>query len=86
MQRFEPYNQCREVGNAAHDSLNHSPAKRSACFCRPSMDDGTNAMCPNDGPDKERDTCDWNKKGFDREEMADLVYGKPYGGKRANPE
>ena len=50
------------------------------------MDDWANPVSTNNRPDKERNARKRNEKGFDSEEMANLVDGKPNRWQRTEPK
>lgn len=79
-------NQGGKVGDAAHDALYNGPAKSRACERRALSYNGTSAACSHKRPDKERNTGTGYEIGLGREQMANLVNGKPEGRQRAQPE
>lgn len=48
--------------------------------------DRSDAVRSDNGPDEEREACHGDKVGFDREQMADLMYWEPDRGQTAKPE
>ena len=80
------HNKCRKVGNGGHDAANHEPTQCGAFGGTGLLDNGTDSLCANDGPDEESKTSRRYKVGLDGEEMADLVDGEPDGGQTTQPE
>ena len=50
------------------------------------VDDRSDAVCSDNGPDEEREACHGDEVGFDREQVADLMYREPDRWQTAKPE
>ena len=75
-----------KIGNGRHDALDHSPAQWSSRLGGWLVDDGTDTVSSDDGPDKKCHTCDGDEVGLDSEEMANLVDWEPDRRQTAKPE
>lgn len=77
---------CCEVSDGRHDALDHSPAERTAVSGTRLVDDGTNTVRPDDGPDEESNARGRYEVSLDGEQVTNLVDREPDGRQREEPK